>query len=168
MLCGSLSGSKALEPGHLLPGTGCSQDSRNQPVTDSIAWNQPNTVGKMRCYTEDAAVFMPSLSYYSGSSTAFSSCVNAKTNAIPFYHWYPVLAYLKKTMWIVYLFVTWTNESLKLSYILARAPHNDSQQLINHTGESSFPLLSLMIHAHCLYGFLNTMIYIPNSYPGGK
>lgn len=69
MLCGSLSGSKALEPGHLLPGTGCSQDLRNQPVTDSIAWNQPNTVGKMRCYTEDAAVFMPSLSYYSCSST---------------------------------------------------------------------------------------------------
>lgn len=59
-LCGSMSGSKALEPGHLLPGTGSSQDSRNEPVTDSIACNKPNTVGKMRCCTEDAAVSMPS------------------------------------------------------------------------------------------------------------
>lgn len=84
----------------------------------------------------------------------FSSCVNAKTNTIPFYHWYPVLAYLKKTMWIVYLFATWTSESFKLGYILGRAPCNDSQQLINHTGGSGFSLLSLMIHGHCLYGFL--------------
>lgn len=63
LACGSVSGRKALEPGHLLPGTGCSQDSRNEPVTGSIACNKPNTVGKMRCYTEDAAVSMPSLPF---------------------------------------------------------------------------------------------------------
>lgn len=119
LACGSVSDRKALEPGHLLPGTGCSQDSRNEPVTDSIACNKPNTVGKMRCYTEDAAVSMPSRLLAPSPVSLihqppiFSSCVSAKSNTTPSYHC--ILNLQTWRAWFVYLFATWTIETLQLS-----------------------------------------------------
>lgn len=137
LACGSVSGSKALEPGHLLPGTGCSQDSRNEPVTDSIACNKPNTVGKMRCYTEDAAVSMPSpllppsLLFLSYISPQYFPLVSARNQTPPS----PITASWTCELEELGLFICLPRELLKISIFLERGSQNDSwcRQLINHT-----------------------------------
>lgn len=58
--------------------------------------------------------------------STFSSCVSTKSNTLPFCHWCPQLANLKKTMWLVYLFATWTIKSLKLSFTSLKEALNSS------------------------------------------
>lgn len=83
----------------LLPGAGCTWNE-----TDSTASKQPNSVGRMRCYAEDAAVSMPSPSLPPSSPApahqlaTFSSHVSKKSNATPCHHWYPELMNFAKTM----------------------------------------------------------------------
>lgn len=63
--------------------------------------NKPNTVGKMRCEAEDAAVSMPCLCLplaLAHQPPTFSSCVSEKSNTTPFLHWCPELLNFLKTM----------------------------------------------------------------------
>lgn len=84
-LCGALSGRKASESSLAA--------SYLVLVGARIHWlllvNKPNTVGKMRCEAEDAAVSMPCLSLplaLAHQPPTFSSCVSEKSNTTPFLH----------------------------------------------------------------------------------